>query len=350
MNKNTPQEDRLIFLENKEYIGFLYKRKNLQIKQIAKKFNIIPHRLSAFIAKEEWVRDFNNIDVIKDLHFEQKYQVGEMAEILNCSVDSIRRSLRRFNLEVLHEVRYGSMSRYSFNESFFEVIDTKEKAYWLGIILADGCVTHSFSRAKDKYGEKRYDRLTITIARRDEPHLIKFKEAIGYNGIIERGTTNSFGGIHEYSRLRITSEKLCNDLIDKNIMPNKSTNEIPYKLPRELKRAYIRGYFDGDGYVAVYNNSSKETIECEFGFLGSNEILEYIKEFLVEEGMELNFNIKEAQPDSPLLKFRSGGVNATQSFYNILYKGSTIEMERKSERFKNYLIHKERYSPSFTER
>lgn len=37
-------------------------------------------------------------------------------------------------------LKRGKVRKYSVNEIFFEVINTEEKAYWLGFIFADGCV------------------------------------------------------------------------------------------------------------------------------------------------------------------------------------------------------------------
>lgn len=60
MKKNTLIEDRKTIQENVKKIELLYKVDNIDIKDISKKFNIVPHRLSAFISKNEWVRNFNN--------------------------------------------------------------------------------------------------------------------------------------------------------------------------------------------------------------------------------------------------------------------------------------------------
>ncbi|MBC8427393.1 MAG: hypothetical protein H8D97_00730 [Proteobacteria bacterium] len=53
------------------------------------------------------------------------------------------------------------------NEEYFNNIDTKEKAYWLGFIYADGSVSQENS--KDK-------RLEIGLSSKDEKHLQKFAD------------------------------------------------------------------------------------------------------------------------------------------------------------------------------
>ena len=36
------------------------------------------------------------------------------------------------------------MSKYVYNKDYFEKINTSEKAYWLGFLYADGCITRFY--------------------------------------------------------------------------------------------------------------------------------------------------------------------------------------------------------------
>lgn len=51
----------------------------------------------------------------------------------------------------------------SFNHNFFEVIDTEEKAYWLGFIMADGCVSITHS-----------PKVLLGVAEKDAEHIREF--------------------------------------------------------------------------------------------------------------------------------------------------------------------------------
>lgn len=263
-----------------------------------------------------------------------------MAELLNCSVDSISRSFKNFNLEVLNDVRYGSMARYKLDRDYFEVIDTEEKAYWLGFIMADGCVTHSYSKASETYQEKRYDRLTITLAKKDYDHLIKFAKDIGYSGIVETGESFNFGKTHEYARLRITSVKLCTDLINKNVYPKKSGKEEPFELPDKLKKHYLRGYFDGDGYFSIYKRKIDNHFSSEFGFLGSFEMIKYFKNYLKEKGLNTKATINSFGEE--IYIFKTGGYDVMKKLYDIIYKDSSVFLERKKQTIRYYLKHRKK--------
>ena len=55
--------------------------------------------------------------------------------------------------------------KYVIDHHFFDVINTEEKAYWLGFITADGCVVSK-------------NRLTINLAVADVAHLEKLNVSL----------------------------------------------------------------------------------------------------------------------------------------------------------------------------
>src|SRR6202453_2288837 len=52
-----------------------------------------------------------------------------------------------------------------FDESYFDVIETPEQAYWLGFITADGCVTDNYQ-------------IVIQLKESDVRHLSKFADCV----------------------------------------------------------------------------------------------------------------------------------------------------------------------------
>ena len=57
--------------------------------------------------------------------------------------------------------------KYNFNEDYFEKIDTEDKAYFLGFIVADGCISSKFNR--------------ISIIQKETDILYEFKRYIMLN-------------------------------------------------------------------------------------------------------------------------------------------------------------------------
>ncbi len=147
-------------------------------------------------------------------------------------------------------------------ENYFENIDNKEKAYWLGFLYADGNIN------TEKRRPKSY-RLQVAVDKKDEQiidSLIKSLNAFEKNKIFQE----------KMVRLCIRNKKLTKDLINHGIVPRKSKKiELPNFKRKEFYLAFLLGYFDGDGQ----QNTTKI---CS----GSKIFLKQIK-----ESFNLPFNI-----------------------------------------------------------
>jgi len=121
-----------------------------------------------------------------------------------------------------------------FNHNYFEHIDSEEKSYFLGFIMADGCVI------KDR------NSLAIKIHKKDEHILESFKECIEFEGDLwyHKQRTNM-------CQISMSHVKLKEDLNNLGVVSNKThTLKFP-KLRKDLYRHFIRGFFDGDGCVRI---------------------------------------------------------------------------------------------------
>lgn len=133
---------------------------------------------------------------------------------------------------------------YTLNESFFETVDTAEKAYWLGFITADGCVYHS--KRDNTFA------LVLNLASRDGEHLEKLRQALGSNSPIKDVMSRGFnrdGRDRKFPQKRIVfhSRKLAADLAQCGVYPRKSLTSKPWSAPATLAGHYWRGVIDGDG-------------------------------------------------------------------------------------------------------
>ena len=130
------------------------------------------------------------------------------------------------------------------NLTYFQFIDSKEKAYWLGWIFAEGHIN------KNKG-------LQVEIGLKDEILVLNFAKAIGFEvtNIIYKKRINNKG--IEIDTCLITFQNSCfiSYLLDKCLVKGKKSRLI--KLPdfgdihiarvRELYLAFLLGHFDGDG-------------------------------------------------------------------------------------------------------
>lgn len=228
------------------------------------------------------------------------------------------------------------MRMYDINKDYFKIIDTEEKAYWLGFIYADGCVT--------KTG--RGYTLRIKLARKDEDTLYKLRECIGSNAPIRRDTLKADKLVtkdFENSTLIICNTEMCNDLIKLGCGERKSLTLKPptyEQVPKHLVVHFIRGYLDGDGWVSCWNYNRKYKVSngeiricnmfsCCVGFCGTKEFLDYICEELKEYGL----NKVKYKHKSEIYEMNWGRKNNALKIYHALYDDAHIYMNRKYNKF-----------------
>lgn len=175
--------------------------------------------------------------------------LGDIARSLSRDPSTISKLFSKRGLKTLKkDDRYNNKySKYTVNSDYFKNIDSHEKAYWLGFIMADGSIIERSINSKH---------LTIGVQLRDKELLNKFLINLDCNKPIyecKNHKTNSFN-----CKIEICDLNICNDLINLGVHPNKTN--IDFKLPnisKEYYNSFIYGYFDGDGTIYKYRNASK---------------------------------------------------------------------------------------------
>jgi len=126
--------------------------------------------------------------------------------------------------------REGSR-KYLLDESFFNDIDTEQKAYWLGFITADGCIIESGTTHA----------LRVELSVRDTDHLEQMCSDLGSTRPVSHRRT--------FASVSFDSWRLVDALKALGITPRKSATVQPWSGPDDLMPHYWRGMFDGDGSI-----------------------------------------------------------------------------------------------------
>ena len=205
-----------------------------------------------------------------------------------------------------------------FNDCIFDVIDTEEKAYWLGFMYADGNIDST----------KKV--IAVNLSEKDSDHLEKFKKFLNYSHEL----MHVFDGKHHKCRLSVTNHHMWDTLNSYGCTPKKS---LTIKFPSEdifkdksLIKHFIRGYWDGDGTLTWRN---KEHTRAEMGALGTENFLNTMQKYL-----PIGFRkIQTKHPDGAL-ECKSYQVEDAIAFKLafFLYEGATVYMNRKYDVFKKY--------------
>lgn len=155
----------------------------------------------------------------------------------------------------------GLSKTRKFNDTYFQNIDSSNKAYFLGLIYADGWIT-----CNEKVGT--YE-LGLQLQSQDRYILEKLNQELGevHNIIHTPSRKKVIKGVETVSKdqdtLRVYSKQMVNDLMNLNIMPNK-TQCVQYPIVSEKYFFdFLRGYIDGDGCYYINKNGNCEiSITC----------------------------------------------------------------------------------------
>jgi len=235
--------------------------------------------------------------------------LAQLGGIAGLSAESIRRRL--VPLGVLRQRGYAAR-RYRQDDTFFDVIDTEEKAYWLGFLFADGSVR---SRSPN-HGEIR---LSLKISDRD--HVEKFKAAIKSQSpvrVTHRGIAVT---------LTVTSRQLFDALVRRGCVPNKTNNHGTPKLPDHLMRHFYRGYIDGDGCIYVRGMHIGLFVLGPAGFLTT--LRTWIQRKTHRAGRELRLSGN----NEVISRLDYGGGQQVQYILDHVYGDSQISLTRKLDKY-----------------
>lgn len=214
-----------------------------------------------------------------------------------------------------------------YNKDYFEDINTKNKAYWLGFLYADGYVSTG-----DRWG------LELQLA--DKHHMKNFIGDFDCNINIRERTREG----HSFCSFMIKNPKMYNDLVNHGVAPNKThclefpSNDI---LNSEYVSHFIRGFFDGDGcifwkkYLRTKNNwkTSFYSVRKEVSIVCKSEgFLDGIINELARNNIKSK---KYYNPKDDLPTLRISDYENILKFYEYIYKDST-EMNRLDRKYNKF--------------
>jgi predicted transcriptional regulator len=247
---------------------------------------------------------------------EENLSYSKIGKILSVSRITVSHYLRKgghqSNLKYYPNVPHEKYRKYTLNESVFDIIDTSEKAYWLGIFYADGDVSDARNVVE------------LYLKELDYHHLVKMQKFFETNKPIKPKNKKFKGKIYKGFRLGISSKRIKGNLINFGCPPRKS--KIIYfpdsiKVPVHLISHFIRGYFDGDGCITNANKGTTIAIEI----LGTEEFLRSIHHWT---GFTLDRDPVKDFKHSDIKRLQYFG-NDAKAFLDKIYENATIYLDRK---------------------
>lgn len=252
-------------------------------------------------------RSLNKFKQASLLYLTGKYSLTTLSKQFKFGRTHFSKYLKTNNIEVINK-----QNAVKFNQHIFDIIDTEEKAYWLGFLFADG------------YISSRDNLMELSLMLSDKEHLEKFKKFLEWSGNVKTD--------HYRCRLYITNKHLKETLIKHGFFPRKSlTLKFPNNtIPNHLLVHFIRGYVDGDG--CIYVNS--ETKHARVSIIGTKD---FITNMVLKMNWKFNKLVHDKRHHENTVSMNYGGRVALPILHE-LYENAIVYLNRKYFKYKDFAV------------
>ena len=236
----------------------------------------------------------------------------ELVKKFDISIPTIIKIFNKY-----HVVRYTKSRLYSPNlvEDYFNTIDSQLKAYFLGLIITDGCIYSKNGRTPS---------VSLTLQKNDAYLIDRFIKEIHSNKVV---TTDGRG----CCEVAINSSKMVSDLHKYGVQERKSLQAIfPSNLPIDYYPSLLRGIIDGDGSISFYARKGRKCHTKAIRLCSGNEkFLLDIVGFLHRVVDIDPINVYRDKENLWSIAYRKTA--SLLKLIDYLYSGAEIYMKRKKE-------------------
>jgi hypothetical protein len=306
------------------------------IKKIAEKLHLPEVAVKQIIAD-------NQLSLVKETFSEQHivtiiqlYQEGVSIKALAEKFSIDKRRIIKWLTEHQITIRTSSQAirTTNFQESYFDIIDDANKAYWLGFCYADA------------YNCDTNNTFILTLKGEDYSHLVKLAELLHLpSSKIKTSNLSVNHKIYPIASLKLYSKHICQQMSSLGCPRAKSfTITFPTWLRKELQVDFIRGLFDGDGSLC----KRKLNNEWKWSLTTTQECGEVIKNIIMEElGLTLTlYNISETGNNT--FNLEASGNKKVLTLAHWLYSPSS-DSNRLTRKYDKYLeLKKQQLSRTFS--
>lgn len=275
--------------------------------ELAKEFNTVDTTILRVLDKQQVTRRPQG-KLTPDLRLQiaNQYMAGAPSSLIASKLEitdtSVLSALKEAGIE--RRSRAEAKRIYPMDERAFAQL-TNDSAYWLGFLMADGCV---------------YDgRLSLTLQKGDQGHLVKLRTFLKGPSLPIR----SFGD--NAVSLQVNSRQLCADLALWGVLPRKSLTAQASGFV-EAHPAFWLGMIDGDGTVGIRKrDGSPKVILCAGGSHILTQFVDYIERWSADS---FRPTIGVRRQPTRLYRVTLGGVRA-RDFLRHLHESRPVALDRK---------------------
>jgi hypothetical protein len=220
-----------------------------------------------------------------------------------------------------HGLKGKSRRKYTVDLTYFETIDSPDKAYFLGFIAADGCIRRPINGPLA---------LAVKVSSKEEEVLVNVLRCLKSDMPVShtRYETPWKGVIKTASFINVISEKMCADLAHYNIVERKTRTYAPVPPPDGLMSHFTRGFFDGDGTVfRLKAKSGDRPGHYRFAICVNEQTGRFFQSLFARQNIRRTL---VEDKSSSLFQLRIGDNLSKQKFVEFMYDDSQgLRLERK---------------------
>lgn len=218
------------------------------------------------------------------------------------------------------------MITHDKNLTYFDTIDTEEKAYFLGLLYADGTISRlGFVLSLQKPDRHILEHFSQAVF--NKIHLREIPPRISRFKVPQKGKTVVRS--HGAYVLAVHSTYMAAALIKLGATPAKSlTLRFPTEeqVPTSLLRHFIRGYFDGDGCLSCRKSCRAYMVDIQSSEGFCDALCGHLNPLL-------GINFVRGKRYTRISSIHIGGNRQVKVFMDWLYEGATVFLHRKRAKY-----------------
>lgn len=187
--------------------------------------------------KREWTAKQKE-QIISD-YTEKGLTCAEIGKQYHAKADTIGKYLKEWGVPL----KGNKTKNRLLKENYFSNIDCPQKAYFLGLLFADGSVV---------LDNKRSASISLELQEEDKEVLVILQKELNSTGTLYYNKrSNRDNGTYTFS---VRCNQMASDLAKYNIVPNKTYITEKVIPPEKFLIDFLRGYIDGDGSLYYSGN------------------------------------------------------------------------------------------------
>lgn len=245
--------------------------------------------------------------------------------------------------------------KHNYNETYFDEINTPEKAYFLGLFYADGC-----NHEHPTTGE-----ISISLQIEDRCVIDKLKKEMksDYPLLIKKDPNPKH---KDQIRFYVYGKYIAESLEKQGCIKRKTKNlfwPTEWQVSEELISHFMRGYFDGDGCIwngkrkkmwvndSKHKNGRRERIvhNVKFNITGYISFISAYQQYLIDNLGFKQTKLNSHRISSDICTMEYSGRQNIKKFYDFIYKDATVFLPRKKKKFEEIICALNEKSLSETE-